>query len=260
VSAFDDWKTFALALASMKRANESFAKFGELLAKDMPKAELEPNREPIVAWRAWRVVQCAGGFERGPEGFVALKPGLRLQAWVNPYVWPTGAPAVANCTHGGPSLRSTCSCGIHAHKTREECLKQLANELQPGVFAAYGRVNLWGKWVEGEKGWRAEYAYPYDIYLVDCADKALIREMADVYAVDVDGGPAPFEARTFPAKDFTGPITIGTTNATVPLTSGATAYGLASGNSWSISAYSYNALGASAGNSGTFIQLPPTTP
>lgn len=70
-----------------------------------------------------------------------------------------------------------CHCGIHAVDSREEVHR--FGTTVSGVAAMYrrtpvgqissltviGRVSLWGHWVRCESGWRAQYAYPYDLYV-----------------------------------------------------------------------------------------------
>ena len=53
----------------------------------------------------------------------------------------------------------------------------------PGPVAL-GRVSLWGRVIENVDGWRAQFAYPYDLLLVG-GDPAAARALARRYAVDV---------------------------------------------------------------------------
>lgn len=55
----------------------------------------------------------------------------------------------------------TCSCGIYAAKTVEH-LHQCGH----GKFGIRGEVKLWGRVVEHERGWRAQFAYPKSLFLV----------------------------------------------------------------------------------------------
>jgi hypothetical protein len=45
-------------------------------------------------------------------------------------------------------------------------------------------VSLWGRILAREKGFRAQYAYPYDLHLIG-GDDRIARELRDRYAVDV---------------------------------------------------------------------------
>jgi hypothetical protein len=52
-----------------------------------------------------------------------------------------------------PSLK--CSCGVYAAKNSEHL-----NRCGYRKFAVRGEVFMWGRMVEHERGWRAEFAYP----------------------------------------------------------------------------------------------------
>jgi hypothetical protein len=47
-----------------------------------------------------------------------------------------------------------------------------------------GRVSLWGRVFENTHGWRAQYAYPYELFVLG-GDAATVRGLRDTYAVDV---------------------------------------------------------------------------
>ncbi len=126
------------------------------------------STEPLLGWRLWHV-----------------RDG-RLLSWVKPDQWPGGARFEARCRRlrgCGEAPRAGHSCGIYAARTRELAL-QLLEEL-PSIAGpvAVGRVSLWGRVIENVDGWRAQYAYPYDLELVagTAADAAGLRR---VYAVD----------------------------------------------------------------------------
>jgi hypothetical protein len=121
---------------------------------------------PVHGWRLWFVVA-----EAGRAGLVSP---------VYPTLWPVGRPLEAACDarrreplrpwklrppeHAAPD--ATCSCGVHAVSL-------------PGDLAAYvpsvagrrivhrvvGRVALWGRVVEGARGWRAARAYPAELWV-----------------------------------------------------------------------------------------------
>lgn len=84
-------------------------------------------------------------------------------------------------------------CGIHAFAARDEALAQAAGRREGQVlFArtparalgiAVGRVSGWGRAIGHTRGWRSQYAYPYDLYLIS-GDQALARMLADRYAVE----------------------------------------------------------------------------
>lgn len=47
-----------------------------------------------------------------------------------------------------------------------------------------GRVSGWGRIVTHTRGWRSEFAYPYDLELLR-GDRTLARALAGRYAVEV---------------------------------------------------------------------------
>jgi hypothetical protein len=53
-----------------------------------------------------------------------------------------------------------CRCGIYAQPTRTD-LDVIHSS--PDVLAIIGQVALWGRVVAHERGWRAQYAYPYSL-------------------------------------------------------------------------------------------------
>jgi hypothetical protein len=154
--------------------------------------------EPLEAWRAWHVVRRAGS------------PALR--SVVKTTAWPPGQPLVAAClrtrmfprrrrrpVHASPEPE--CDCGIYA--TTLARLGQYVNEGLPAdvVACVIGRVSLWGTVLECERGYRASYAYPLELYVprderharlrIDRA--ALIDQLSLAYGVPaypVDARPA----------------------------------------------------------------------
>jgi hypothetical protein len=128
--------------------------------------------EPIVAWRAWLVVDDEGE--------------IRLSSVVHGDVWVPRCELVANCQrsflcfprvwrkkpseHRAPT--EACACGIYGVRDAEHAAGYLISDLwryEPLRWSllhrAIGRVFLWGSVVECEKGWRASRAYPERIYL-----------------------------------------------------------------------------------------------
>jgi hypothetical protein len=90
-------------------------------------------------------------------------------------------------------------CGIHAFADRDEALAYLDRSMEaaPLLFVrrperaigiAIGRVSGWGRAVSHTRGWRSEFAYPYDLHLLK-GDRALARALAGRYAVEVSPFP-----------------------------------------------------------------------
>lgn len=135
--------------------------------------------EPLVGWRFWRV-----------ERIATLDHGTRFRLcaagrYGRPKVWQPRVATVAVCSdrdrnHDAPHPRH--ECGIYAYLDREAAEAKLvsmetyrssyaakkADKWNPDPTPTYetwavGRVSLWGRVVECELGWRAQFAYPYDL-------------------------------------------------------------------------------------------------
>jgi hypothetical protein len=140
--------------------------------------------EPLRGWRAWQVVQRADG------------PTL-ASWWVNA-LWPALRPLEACCAQHGPRPAAHHMCGIHAFGARDEALAYLRRRREaPLLFVrrperalgiVFGRVSGWGRAIAHTRGWRAQFAYPYDLYLIR-GDRALARRLAGRYAVETSPYP-----------------------------------------------------------------------
>ena len=106
--------------------------------------------EPIVAWRAWALT----GHRDGTE--LLLRP---VAGRSRP--WRPREPAEAACKHarlhGAPNV--DCSCGLHGTHDVEI----LRRTRCPAVL---GRVAFWGRVIEHELGYRAQFGYPQRLTLV----------------------------------------------------------------------------------------------
>ena len=107
---------------------------------------------PIIGYRRWRVRVIRGK--------------LTLLSILHTYDWPMQKPLIAECkcshinyVHLGPDINTlTSDCGIYAYKSYE-----LMSEDIPQHDGIFGRVALWGRVVEAEKGYKATKAYPLQI-------------------------------------------------------------------------------------------------
>lgn len=87
-----------------------------------------------------------------------------------------------------------CDCGIHALKSEESAERRVTEDRwgfswdtgnrPPG--RAWGRVKLWGRLIEHTLGYRAEFAYPFDLV---SDSKPLAEKIAALYGV-----PCAFKA------------------------------------------------------------------
>jgi hypothetical protein len=146
------------------------------------------SHEVVFGWRLWHVRLHEG--ER------------RLESFTRHHVtWPARRPLVAACPLAGceaPAGRH--DCGIYSFRTRtlaeellrrytgvHQCYGREPSEPAPppsGRPIALGRVSLWGRILVREHGFRAQFAYPYELFLVG-GDEAMARDLRRLYAVDV---------------------------------------------------------------------------
>ena len=79
--------------------------------------------------------------------------------------------------HGGVIPGEGCKCGIYAANETAVALKYSKDVL--------GRVSLWGHVVEHEQGWRAQYAYPDELYVADEKYDEVRDDLSKHYAVPI---------------------------------------------------------------------------
>jgi hypothetical protein len=142
--------------------------------------------EPLRGWRGWLVVET--------------RDGPALASWCMGALWPARRALQARCGQHGSRPVAHHLCGIHAFDARDEALAYLesTHETPPRLFVrrpqhalgiAFGRVSGWGRAVAHTRGWRSEFAYPFDLQLLK-GDRTLARALADRYAVEVSPRPS----------------------------------------------------------------------
>jgi hypothetical protein len=141
---------------------------------------------PIVAWRVWRISEDGGEL-------------MLRSVYQHQVTWPSGEPLQAACNcmgvldgHDAPGLGPGRECGIYAVRDEELTRRWSWFTRVPTVATvgkAFGRVRLWGRVVQYEQGYKAEFAYPADLYLLDVDpewDPAEVQaELADRYRVPI---------------------------------------------------------------------------
>jgi hypothetical protein len=141
--------------------------------------------EPLRGWRGWQVVDT--------------RHGPALASWCVNALWPARRALQARCGMHGSRPVAQHLCGIHAFNEREEALSYLESSLEetPLLFVrrpqralgvAFGRASGWGRAVSHTRGWRSEFAYPFDLQLLK-GDRALARAIAGRYGVEVSPVP-----------------------------------------------------------------------
>lgn len=172
-----------LSLEKLKKAEELLERKGITLMTRFPmsfsspapapKRELELSfqTEPIIAYRTWSVIQ----FETRSG---AMEPRLGPVAAGRSH-YPLFKPMEAFCNHTHHEAPySTCQCGVWAVKDGH--IDQVRGQYGGG---AWGEVYLWGRVLEGSRGYRAQYAYPKHL---QCGDEELGKQLRALYGVPVD--------------------------------------------------------------------------
>lgn len=140
---------------------------------------------PVTAYRIW---------------YVPLQPILVMRSYWIQTPWDPCKRLEAECrnqmscvcagdfwttTKREPEEAFTCSCsaGIYGWKTFDQGFEMYIDEIEKmdGMGreepvtnrVAFGKVYLWGKVVECEKGFRGQYAYPSGIYYTSANSPAL---------------------------------------------------------------------------------------
>jgi hypothetical protein len=102
----------------------------------------------LTGWRGWEVTD-----------------GL-LEALGTDFTWEPRQAARARCRHGGHSAPDrNCACGFWSFKTSDLLAKALITYAEK--VNVLGQVELWGKVIECENGWRSEFAYPKELWLLE---------------------------------------------------------------------------------------------
>jgi hypothetical protein len=111
-------------------------------------------REPIVGWRQWNFMY--------PHFLANLRKDT---------IYVPREKIEARCEQEDHSEQQaphlTCTCGIYAYKEKPRLLGDIrityGRPLAPpvsGLRLVYGEINLWGKVIEHEDGYRAQFGYP----------------------------------------------------------------------------------------------------
>ena len=135
------------------------------------------DTEPIIGWRTW---------------FADWDGLLYSPSMEN--LWPLGERFEAECYalvhHHGSCPDSKCKCGIYAYKeplaagymyTMVE--DNFALLCPGGSYPVIGQVSLWGRIIEHDMGYRAQYAYPT---MLRTPLKAVARSVQARYGVETE--------------------------------------------------------------------------
>jgi hypothetical protein len=123
-------------------------------------------REPIVGWRQWNFMYPH--FLANVGNDTIYVPREKIEARCEQY--STIGTLVLRKDHNEQAPHLTCMCGIYAYKEKPRLLHEIGNSvsgfiprrqsLERIARLVYGEINLWGKVIEHEDGYRAQFGYP----------------------------------------------------------------------------------------------------
>lgn len=130
---------------------------------------LAPDQtEPVIGWRAW-LIELRGTVSPYEYSLLSCVKDQKI------YRWPSGVAEAATCRvvseHRAPV--EGCSCGFYAFRRLEDLIASTKGSRGPGVI---GTVELWGKVVVADRGFRAQYAYPRELFVATGMDPYLDRQ------------------------------------------------------------------------------------
>ena len=113
---------------------------------------------PIIGHRVWHW-DAAGLKSLNGEPWFPNRP-LAAGCRVSGSAMLVGrAEAMHDVAHDAPE--ANCTCGVYAAKSLEHLRRNNYDR-----YGICGEVSLWGTVVEHQLGWRAQYAYPKNLYLL----------------------------------------------------------------------------------------------
>jgi len=122
-------------------------------------------REPIVGWRQWNFMYPHFLANLGNDTIYV--PREKIEARCDQYSTIDTYTLVPRKDHSEPAPHLLCECGVYAYKEKPRLLREIRNIYCGRWLVAnnryvpiYGEMNLWGKVIEHEDGYRAQFGYP----------------------------------------------------------------------------------------------------
>jgi hypothetical protein len=152
----------------------------------------EPSREPIVGWRQWNFMYPHFLANLGNDTIYV--PREKIEARCEQY--STIGTLAHPKDHSEPAPHVPCTCGIYAYKEKSRLLREIKNIYSGLRLVAnnryvpiYGEINLWGKVIEHEDGYRAQFGYPKRLWCTP-AIEPLAGWIGYVYGVPCEVTPS----------------------------------------------------------------------
>lgn len=156
----------------------------------MAELEIPDGITPFLGFRGWRLK----GSDLWSLHRDVIWPitGLVTAECISPYIWDFTRGSRKQSYHAAPYR--DCTCGIYALKQPLPVRRQ-PNEVRPwDVKAVVGIVHLWGHVIEGDGGFRVQYAKPIALVTrpksVNLSKR--IADTAEKYGIEVIDSLEPY--------------------------------------------------------------------
>ncbi len=164
--------------------------------------------EPLRAWRAWSVRRTDEGWRLASIHYQELWPtGRELSAWCFRSSRTSVAEGIRHARHHAPS--SSCHCGIYGAADPLHAGEYLIPQhtgwetmyvASSYVHRVFGQIDLWGRLVECEQGYRATHGYPARVFVPTRRPDGSKLDVSDV-ALDLLAYGVPVELVDAGARD-----------------------------------------------------------
>lgn len=122
----------------------------------------EFGTEPLLGYRGWQVIDVGDG--TGP----ALKSLHVFYVWgrtVEAFCHQQAAPFLRGRHPGKISPDPACSCGVYAQLPEHPLTEW--DEAKQGIVSASGTIAMWGRIIQCERGYKAQYAEMQEPLVLD---------------------------------------------------------------------------------------------
>lgn len=146
----------------------------------MTGTSVRPADDPLIGWRYWLVL----------AGTMVLSSVTQKQ-----WAWSPGQVLQAVCVGGGHAAPAEgCACGIYGSKDLDS-LRDHGLCLASGTPLVMGRVALWGRVVPDRQAYRAQYAAPTELSVVQgsAAEEVLASVVEGLAGYGVAVGTTPLD-------------------------------------------------------------------
>lgn len=136
----------------------------------------------ITGYRAWRVSTAANRemYLMAVGQSTKWEPKKKIAAVCVTTFRPTVSdPGLLGPGHAAPQFN--CTCGVWAFKSIDMLPAALHGQGHRNEIRVIGSVDLWGRVIETENGFRAQYAYPKELWLLDEG----LEELGWIYGVKI---------------------------------------------------------------------------